>query len=52
VPVAANCGVNPTGTLGLAGVTDMEFRLGLVTVRVVLSVLAPEVALAVMVAVP
>jgi hypothetical protein len=27
VPVAANCWVAPTGTLGLAGVTAMEERL-------------------------
>ena len=50
VPEAANCGVNPTGMLGLAVVTDMDVRVGLVTVRVLLPEAVPEVA--VMVAVP
>jgi len=50
VPEATNCGVNPTGMLGLAVVTDMDVRVGLVTVRVLLPEAVPEVA--VMVAVP
>ncbi len=49
-PEAVNCGVNPTGTLGLAVVTDMEDKTAWSTVRVVLPVIVPEVA--VMVAVP
>jgi len=48
VPVAVNCWVIPTNTLGLAGVTDREDRDG--TVRVVLPETVPNVA--VMVAVP
>jgi hypothetical protein len=50
VPEAASCLVFPTGTLGLAGVTDMEDRVAADTVRVVLPEIFPEVA--VMVAVP
>jgi hypothetical protein len=50
VPEAANCSVIPAGTLGLAGVTDMEDKVAEVTVRVVLPEILPEVA--VMVAVP
>jgi hypothetical protein len=49
-PEAVNRGVNPTGTLGLAVVTDMEDRPAWSTVRVVLPVIVPEVA--VMVTVP
>jgi len=50
VPVAVSCWVVPPGTLGLAGVIAMEDRVAEVTVRVVLSETAPEVA--VMVVVP
>ena len=50
VPEAVNCGVNPTGMLRSAGVTDMEDRVAWVTVRAVLPETVPEVA--VMVAVP
>ena len=50
MPDAVNCRVAPTGTLGLAGVTDMEDRIAEVTVRVVLPGIVPEMA--VMVAVP
>jgi len=50
VPEAANCGVNPTGMLRSAGVTEMEDRVAWVTVRAVLPETVPEVA--VMVAVP
>jgi hypothetical protein len=50
VPEAVNCGVNPIGMLGLAAVTDMEDKVALVTVRVLLPEVVPEVA--VMVAVP
>ena len=49
-PEAVNCGVNPTGTLGLAVVTDMEDKAAWSTARVVLPVIVPEVA--VMIAVP
>jgi uncharacterized membrane protein YqaE (UPF0057 family) len=54
VPEAANCGVNPTGMLGLTGVTDREARVAEVTVRVVLPEIVPEVTgmVAVMVVVP
>jgi hypothetical protein len=50
VPEAVNCLVTPTGTLGLAGVTDIDDRIAGVTVRVVFPEILPEVA--VMVAVP
>ena len=51
VPLAVNCGVNPTCTLGLAGVTVMEERIAAAaTVRVAFPEIVPEVA--VMVAVP
>jgi hypothetical protein len=49
-PEAANCWVNPTWILGLAGMTNMEERVAEVTVKVVLPDLVPEAA--VMVAVP
>jgi len=49
-PEAANCGVIPTGMLGLNGVTDMKDRTAEVTVRVLFPEIIPEVA--VMVAVP
>lgn len=35
LPVAVNCCVKPTGTLGLAGVITMETRVAAVTVNVV-----------------
>ena len=44
VPVAVNCGVSPTGMLGLAGVTDMEDRIAEVTVSVALPEMLPNVA--------
>ena len=44
VPEAANCLVFPAGTIGLAGVTDMEDRVAGVTVRVVFPEILPEVA--------
>ena len=43
-PEAANCWVNPTGMLGLTGVTDMEDSVAEVIVRVVLPDLPPKVA--------
>jgi hypothetical protein len=49
-PEAANWGLIPTGTIGLAGVTNTEYRVAEVTVRVKFPEIAPEVA--VMVAVP
>lgn len=49
-PKAVNCWVNSTWILGLTGATNTEDRVALVTVRVVLPEIAPEVA--VMVAVP
>ncbi len=48
--MAANCLVNPAGTLGLAGVIDMEDKAAEVTVKVVFPETLPEAA--VMVAVP
>jgi hypothetical protein len=53
-PEAVNCGVNPTGTLGLAVVTDMRDKRARSTKRVVLPVIVPEATamLAVMVVVP
>ena len=50
VPEAVNCWMTPTGMLGSAGVTDMEDRVAVVTVRLELPEAAPEVA--VMVAMP
>ena len=49
-PVAANCWVLPAGTLGVSGVTDIEDKVALVTVRVAV----PDLPLkaAVMVVVP
>ena len=41
VPVAVNCWVTPTGTLGLTGVTDIEDRVAGVTVRMVLPMEPP-----------
>jgi hypothetical protein len=49
VPEAANCLLFPAGTLGLAGVTDMEIRVAEFTVRVVLPEILPEVAVIVVV---
>ena len=50
MPVPANCWVVCRDMLGLAGVIDIEERLAEVTVRVVLPVIVPQ--LAVMVVVP
>ena len=50
VPEAVNCLVFPSGTLGLAGVRDIEDRVAGVTVMLVFFAILPEVA--VMVAVP
>ena len=50
VPVAVSCWVDPADRLGLAGVTAMEDRAPVLTVRVVLPDIVPEVA--VIVAVP
>ena len=50
VPVAVNCWVDPTGMIGLAGVTAMEDTVEELTVRVVNPEIVPEAA--VMVAVP
>jgi hypothetical protein len=43
-PEALNWGVNPTGTLGLAVVTDIKDRTAGSTVRFVLPKIVPEVA--------
>jgi hypothetical protein len=50
VPVAVNCWVVPTAILGFVGVTEMDWRVAVLTVRVVVPVLPPDVA--VMVVVP
>jgi spore maturation protein SpmB len=50
VPMAVNCWLNPTGILGLTGATAMEDKVAGVTVKVVLTMIMPEVA--VMVTVP
>ena len=44
VPVAVNCCVLPSGTDALAGVTEMETRVGAVIVSVVDPVIVPDVA--------
>ena len=44
MPIAVNCRVSPIGTLGLAGVTNMEERVAELTVKVVLPEILPEVA--------
>jgi len=44
VPVAINCWVTPTGTLGMAGVTAMEVKTAAVTVRTVFPEILPWVA--------
>jgi len=44
LPKAANCLVVPSGTLGLAGVIDMEDRVAGVTAREVFPEILPEVA--------
>ncbi len=44
VPTAANCWVVPAGTLGLAGNTDMAFRVTAVTVREMFFVKPPKAA--------
>jgi hypothetical protein len=48
--VAVNCSVLPAGTEALAGVTESEFKTAAVTVSVAEPVIAPD--LAVMVVVP
>ena len=48
--MAVNCWVFPAGTLGVSGVTDTEDKVAVVTVRVAVPDLVPEVA--VMVVVP
>ena len=45
VPVAVNCCVRPLGTLGLAGVTMIDCKIGAVTVMTVEPLMAPCVAL-------
>ena len=45
VPVALNCWLAPAAIQGLAGVTAMLWRVAAVTVRVVLPLTAPSVAL-------
>jgi hypothetical protein len=49
VPVAVNFRGTPTGILGLAGVIAREIRVAVLTVRVVLPEMLPEVALMVVV---
>jgi hypothetical protein len=44
VPVAVNCCVVPNGSVGIAGVTAIETSTAAVTVTVVEPVIAPEVA--------
>ena len=44
MPVAVNCWMAPTVTVGLSIVTAMEERVAAVAVRVVLPEIAPEVA--------
>jgi len=44
VPVAVNCWMAPTVTLGLTIVTDMEDSVAAVPVRIVLPEILPEVA--------
>lgn len=44
VPVAVNCCIEPTGSVGIAGVTVIETRAAAVTVTVVEPVMAPEAA--------
>jgi len=43
-PVAANCWVLPTGTLGLSGVTAIEDKAAAFTVRIVFPEILPEAA--------
>jgi hypothetical protein len=44
VPVAVNCCVTPIGSVGIAGVTAIETNVAAVTVTVVEPLIAPEVA--------
>jgi hypothetical protein len=44
VPEAVNCSVFPTGTLGFAGVMDIEDRVARFTLKVVFPEMFPEVA--------
>ena len=41
MPIAVNCGVSPTGMLGLVGVITMEDKVAAVTVRIVVPVACP-----------
>jgi len=50
--VAVNCWVLPAGTLGRSGVTDTEDNVAVVTVRVAVPDLVPEVAVMVVVPAP
>ena len=43
-PVAVNCNFPPTAMLGVAGVTSIELKAGVITVSVVLPDLPPKVA--------
>jgi hypothetical protein len=52
VPVAVNCSVVPTGMLGLAGVTAIEERVALVTVKDPVPLTDPEDAVIVTMPVP
>ena len=45
IPRAVNCCIIPAGMLSLAGVTSMDFRVALVTVRVVYPGIIPAMAL-------
>ena len=47
VPVAANCCVTPSGSVGIAGVTAIETSVAAVTVTVVEPLIDPEVAVTV-----
>lgn len=52
VPVALNCCNVPRGMDGVAGVTAIEFTVALVTVRLALAKMLPELTVAVMVELP
>ncbi len=49
IPVAVNCWLTPLGVLGLAGVTWIDTKVALVTVRVVLPEMLPLLAVRVVV---
>jgi hypothetical protein len=44
VPVAVNCGVTPSGSVGIAGVTAIEISVAAVTVTFAEPLIEPEVA--------